>query len=326
MADKMSTFAGALNQFGQLYPTDDMNAIFLYSIYGGFEDYVYAGSWKPDMTVQCTPDTYGGYPTSQTTYDDATLSTFNILVEISNNKNPSSSEYGTDYNLLNPPFSYNNNNGYAAKHIRTSLMAIDAVEPYVHIFRYKSKMLYRELKPLTALENKWSKRSKKGSSKVSSRPKVRWSVGGAFSVDDTFLLYGLWGDFPSTFNSINQLTDDQLNQVLNDTSGAFSVTRNRTGDTMWTDPSSSEMPEFRKRLNLSRFSPGDRIAVYAVAKVDQNWSTQPGNIWPNVDAQSHMVNIRTNSDYYKSKPAIDREVQGRLYWISVPLTVKIKAD
>ena len=55
MADKMSTFAGALNQFGQLYPTDDMNAI-LYPVYGGFEDYVYAGSWKPDMTVQCTPD------------------------------------------------------------------------------------------------------------------------------------------------------------------------------------------------------------------------------------------------------------------------------
>lgn len=54
LAKKMSYFAGELyssSSSDQFYETGDMNEI-LYGVYGGFEDFVYAGSWKTDMMVR----------------------------------------------------------------------------------------------------------------------------------------------------------------------------------------------------------------------------------------------------------------------------------
>lgn len=329
MAEKMSYYAGELYpswKQDQFYEHGDMNSI-LYGVYGGFEDWVYAGSWKTDMTVQCNPTTYGGYDASKTVYDDATLNTFNILVEISRLKNPSSSLYGSETNLLNAPFEYDNfvNNGYAAKHIRTALMAIDAVEPYVEIVSFKKKEFISEFKPLKLLKYRWCKKTKKASQKRGKAGKVVWSVGGSFKVDETFLVYGLWSDFPSNFNCINQVSHDDIKAILDDTSGKFFKTQILSGNARWSDPMSGTNPTFQAwpkvPMELSR---GDKLAVFAVAKVDQEWVDQPSNAWPeNTDVQSHMVKIRTDPNYVRSK-GTDREVQGRLYWISVPVTIKVR--
>lgn len=323
MAEKMSLYAGELNpsfSSNQFYETGDMNTV-LYGVYGGFEDWVYAGSWKRDMTVRCDPELNGGYDGAKTTYDDATLSTFNILVEVSNAKNPRSNKFGTETSLLNAPFRYdsNVNNGYATKHIRTTLMAIDAVEPYVEIRQCKETRFIQEIKPLTALTPRWSRGEKHICANFREEdPKVWWTVGGSFSVDETFLLYGKWSDLPSQFNAINQPDHQDLMEIMN--SSKFYKTDIQSGDALWSDPTSGSIPDFNARVELSHFSGRDnRIAVFAVAKVDQNWLEQPSNIWPNVGVQSHMVKIRTDPDYLKSKEG--REVKGHLYWISVPLTI-----
>ena len=328
LAEKMSYFAGELKRpssSSQFYKTGDMNDI-LYGVRGGFEDWVYAGSWNNDLNVKCEPTTYGGYPTSKTTYDDVSLSTFNILVEISNSKNPPSSEYGSDASLLNAPFKYDGNviNGYATKHIRTALMAIDTVKPYVEINRYKKKRFDKELTPLKVLKNKWFRKKKKVVARTSNKPRVWWNVGGSFSVDETFLLYGRWSDFPWNFNKVNEVTHDELMSVLNDQSGKFSKSEIQSGHTRWSNPRTEAIPSFSARVKgLTNFSPDDSLAVFAVAKVDQNWLEQPNNVWPkNLGVQSHMVNIRTDPNYSKSK--VGREVKGQLYWISVPLTIRIK--
>lgn len=320
LAEKMSLFAGELSP-STYYTTGDMNDV-VYGVYGGFEDWVYAGSWKTDMTVQCSPNTYGGYDASKTSYDDATLNTFNILVETSNSKNPASSAYGSDTSLLDAPFLYDANvdNGYATKHVRTALMAIDAVEPYVEINRCKGKRYNQEYKPLRALTNRWSKRYKKIRSKFGSKPKVWWSVGGSFTVDETFIIYGKWSDLPSTFNGLNQPSHTDVISLMSNSN--FYTTKTKSGSTRWSDPTSATVPSFAARIKTSKFASGDLIAVFAIAKVDQNWSLQPNNIWPNVSVQSHMVKIRTDSNYNKNKN--DREVQGQLYWVSVPLSMKIK--
>lgn len=325
LAKRMSYYAGELyssNVSDQFYETGDINDV-LYGVYGGFEDWAYAGSWEKNLAVKCTPSTYGGYDISKTTYDDVSLSTFNVLMEISRSKNPGDALYGSENSLLNAPFKYDNNvdNGYATKTIRTALMSIDVVEPYVEITRAKSKRFYQELKPLRVLKNRWSDKKKKITTADSSKPKIYWSVGGSFSVDETFLLYGKWSDLPLTFDSINQPSHDDIIALMNN--DKFFKTGTQAGSTRWSDPMSGAIPTFTRRVKTSRFSSGDRLAVIAVAKVDQSWSQIPNNSWPtNTGTQSHMVNGRTDPNYNKGKTG--REVQGCLYWISVPLTIKIK--
>ena len=65
-----------------------------------------------------------------------------------------------------------------------------------------------------------------------------------------------------------------------------------------------------------------------MAKVDQNWKNTPtnGTVWPeNTKIQSHIVQQRTDANYVSSKDNIGRTVQGRLDWISAPLTISIKS-
>lgn len=304
----------------------------------------------------CHPTTYGGsYDVSKTTYDSATLATFNILIEISNNKHPPSSHYGSDVNMLNPPFDYdgNVNNGYATKHIRTALMAIDAVEPYVQIHRVNKRQFYNDYQPLRQLEqDRWCKKTngRKVRKRKHQKLTMGWKVGGSFLVDETFLLYGRWSDFPWAMNCIDQMDHDVFMPLLesatfvgspahsssNSTTSALLMKTpiQKNGSTRWSDPNINPNPSFSTRkVDLSIFDVGDLVAIFAVAKVDQNWKGVGGrgngkaNVWPDSLSgrqQSHMVNSRTNPNYYKEKLGSGREVQGRLYWISVPITVKIR--
>jgi hypothetical protein len=352
LADKMSIYAGELYSSGQsntspkgrFYETGDMNDI-LYGVKGGFEDYAYAGSWESQLQAeQCTPSTYGGYPAEKTQYDDATLKTFNILVEISNSKNPPSSELGTNVDLFNAPFVFDNNsdNGYAAKHIRTALMAIDMVEPYVEINKFQKKTFNSEIRPLKQLrtidadfKNKnWQKRRKLVKTKPKLSKKVEWNVGGSIIVDETYLIYGKYSNFPpNSFGSVNQLNQSDINAAIELATATSAgdqllyVTEIQSGGTRWTDPTLSEVPKFSTLLDLTPFKKGDEVAVYALAKVDQNWKNKPsGNVWPEgKDVQSHIVQQRTDETYSSSKDNIGRTVQGRLDWISAPFTVLIKS-
>ena len=321
----LSQFAGELAP-NELYQTGDMNSI-VYSVRGGFEDWAYAGSWKTDMVNQCNPTTYGGYDLNKTIYDDGTLRTFNILVETSDSKNPDDEDLGTDEGLLTGPFEFDSNadNGYVSKHIRTALMAIDIVEPYIEIVQYRNRKLPPELKPLSRLYKRWSKWKKKVRGKSFSQPRIGWTIGGSFNVQDTFLVYGRWDDFPLFFNSINQLKQSQIDAILQDNTGKFLRTDSQSGGKRWSNDSIGEEEKFQDKVVLSSFSRGDKVAIFAFAKVDQKWADQPENFWPSVDVQSHMANGRTNTDYFSKKHKKGRIVRGRHHWISVPLTINIRA-
>jgi hypothetical protein len=197
-------------------------------------------------------------------------------------------------------------------------MAIDIVEPYVEIIGCKKKEFIQEYKPLTVLKPRWSKKRKKISSKVRARPLVKWQIGGAITVDETFLLYGKWDDLPSAFNTLNQPSHSDVDTIMNNSN--FYTTEVQNGGSRWTDPTSPSIPTFEAKADMRKFSAGDKIVVFAIAKVDQDWVNLPSNSWPsNVSTQSHMVNIRTDPDYHKIKDG--RKVKGHLYWISIPLTI-----
>ena len=52
--------------------------------------------------VQCTPQTFGGYPPERTTYNESSLRMFNVLVEASDIKTPPRGTTGTTEELLKP--------------------------------------------------------------------------------------------------------------------------------------------------------------------------------------------------------------------------------
>eukprot|EP00979_Chaetoceros_neogracilis_P011839 scaffold3003_cov267-Chaetoceros_neogracile.AAC.4 len=319
----LSQYAGKLYP-NTLYKTGDTNSV-VYPVRGGFESWAYAGSWTDNLVNKCSPQTYNGYDISKTTYDDTTLRSFSILVETSNSKNPDINALGTDEKLLTN-LDYNANNGYISKHVRTALMAIDIVEPYIEIIQCKKKMFRSELKPLVPLRRRWSKREKIIRAKTNHRPRVTWTVGGSFRVDQTFLVYGLWKDFPKYFNGIQQLNEDQLEVVLDNSD--FSTTSAKRGGTRWSSLATEFGVEetFSAKLDLSRFSAPNKVAIFAFAKVDQSWDEKTVNVWPNIGIQSHLANGRTNPNYRAKKISAGRIVQGRHHWISIPLTIEIKPD
>jgi hypothetical protein len=352
LADKLSLYAGELYSSGQLntspkgrfYETGVIKDI-VYGVNGSFEDWAYAGSWEKQLeATQCTPSIYNdGYPAEKTQYDNATLCTFNILVEISNNKNPPSSELGTNLNLFHAPFVFDNNtnNGYVTKQIRTALLAIDIAEPYLEIIKFQRKKFNPESKPLKRLRKidadsnrkKWQIRRKLVKTKPRPNRRVEWSVGGSITVDETYLIYGKYSNFPDSFGSVNQLNQTDIDAAVeiatatSDGDQLLYVTKIQSGGTRWTDPTSSEVPKFSTRLDLRPFNKRDKVAVYAIAKVDQNWKNPPpsGTVWPvGEDIQSHIVKQRTDASYTSNKMGKGRIVQGRLDWISAPLTIIIR--
>ena len=293
-----------------------------------FEDWAYGASWRPELTTQCKPSSYGGYSASKTIYDDASLRALNVIVEVSNAKRPSSNQYGSDKDLFHAPFRYdgNSHNGFAAKHVRTAIMTVDLVQPYVEIFRFNQKELPIEFKPLRELSGRWCRVKKRVKRKKGKSANIYWKVGGAFEVNETFLVYGLWKDFGKKFNGINQLKKRDMKTVLKDSSGKFTLTSSQSGNTRWTHAELNLDPSFKAKIDLSRFSRGDEVAIYAIAMVDQSWKkVHKNNVWPgdaNV-SQSHTVNARTNPKWRKEKTDIQKVVQGRLHWISVPLTLRV---
>jgi Zinc carboxypeptidase len=68
-----SLIAAAYSQFGggwtstPEYEYGPMNEI-LYPVYGGMEDWAYAGSWDNSLAVKCQPTTYGGYVSDFVTF------------------------------------------------------------------------------------------------------------------------------------------------------------------------------------------------------------------------------------------------------------------
>jgi len=64
------------------------------------------------------------------------------------------------------------------------------------------------------------------------------------------------------------------------------------------------------------------VVILASARLDQQWSSQPNGISPNLPVQSHIANVRTNPGWYHESD--NNIVQGRADWFSLPVTVEIE--
>jgi len=263
------------------------------------------GSWDSDRVVQCDPKEYGGYPKERTTYTESTLRTLNMLVETSNKKTPVSSQLGTNEDVFNAE---TKGNGHISRNIRLSLLAVELVQPYVSILSVNDVELTDDIVPSSARDAVSCMRNNQILVPYNKKSAViTWTVGGGFTVDETFLVHAKMCNF-NGMDEILRPFDVETN---------FEKTETLSGATRWDESVSGS--DFDATIDTSNYSVGDKLIIYAVAKLDKSWGTQPDNVKPDVPPMSHVVNARTNVDWrHESEGKI---IQGQRDWYSLPITL-----
>ena len=335
IAEGYSNYAGPLPVQWEktgAYPYGPMNDL-VYPVRGGMEDWAYAGSWDPDRVTTCHPDTYGGYSTDKTTYNNATLRMFNMLVETSGMKIPTKETLGTNKDLFD---SEGEGTGHIARNIRLALTMIDVVEPYAFFTAVDDKYLQDDIVPLTdrtgtnCIKTKVIKVPQNGVDNDGTL--LQWTVGGGFDVTETGLIYSKWEDMPDSFDGSTQPTMKMIETFSN----MRRVTLEDGGRTRWNtdgafppfedeDMSDFLGPSFSAKIDLTEFAVGDEIAVMAYTMVDQHWIKSPNSdIGPDLPPQSHVVNARTNPDWHFESAG--KVIQGREWFFSTPVTLIVKEN
>lgn len=322
------------------YQYGTMNDL-VYYVRGGMEDWAYAGSWDPDRVIKCDPKTYGGYDTQKSVYNNATLRTFNMLVECSNHKTPQVNELGTSQDVMNKDTVAN---GHISRNIRLALLNADMVEPYVSVVGVNGLEISDDVVPLNVQQASGTDCQKtktvmvpKNSTVVS----VQWTVGGALNIDNTELYFATWDQIPSTSFGCSVLQPIKNNYSLpielfqKMTPGNH--TKSGTGFFHSNGPSPQSQvgdvramgPIFQGSIDLSKLGidassskKEQKIIVIAATTVDSDWANKPTSKYaPILPPMSHIVNIRTNPDWLFEDS--NKIVKGRKVWYSMPLTIVI---
>ena len=218
LIQEMSTYGDRFENSNKRYDYGRLNDN-VYPVNGGMEDWAYGAGWETAAVGKgCTPTSFGGYPSSQTKYDGASLRVINILVETSNNKSPSDDSFGAREGVLNPLLA--GGRGHVPRNIRLALLLADVAEPYViwfagsyfvqetvHMMMNDGRLLpgsdtngllpgigtgvEQPDQPVGSSSPVWLYPSS-ASSSFASRDLLQWSVGGAMNVDDTELVVLKW--------------------------------------------------------------------------------------------------------------------------------------
>ncbi|KAI9921433.1 hypothetical protein PsorP6_000840 [Peronosclerospora sorghi] len=289
LARIMSRFGGKFQEHTRYYPDDTMNDA-VYAVNGGMEDWGYAASWENDVSSRkpirpCTPQTYGGYPAHKTMYNNATHRAFNVLIETSKNKHPNATALGDSAALsddaLRGYLPATETIGHVPRNVRLSLLYIDLVQPY---------LVWKTHPHRTVVEKAAT---------------FEWEVAGAIIVDRT-----------------------QLRVWSNDSLDARMLTRAQQGVTRWYHEDlhlDMEAPPNKGLFSASvTFPAAGTYHVQAIATVDQDWAKQGTGDYvpvPNVKPQTHIVNARTNDNWYYSNNG--HVVQGQTVWASPVIKIVV---
>jgi hypothetical protein len=369
IAASMSAFAGRMTSeikaagdgaSPEGYYAHGRSSDLLYAVYGGMEDWGYAANWDATGRTTCNPTTFGGYAAAKTTYTTAMFRAFNILVETSGQKKPSATLFGKDANVLKPESA---DDGHVPRNVRMALQLMDLVQPYVQLVAPTVAATPQQCSagkafpPANADPNSLPGFSAKAGETVA----MSWEVGGAMTVDETFLM---WAPVTADLANLDDtkpgfgLSSAGLLQAFGkfDTTTGLTATEGRstslTGFTRWSGGSTFGT---QVAINEDAFLAGgdirhatavsDRQAnpyipafsacatmpttpgtyyVMARAKVDQKWGNKPTQSDPNIDPQSHIVNARTKNDWPMSNNG--RKIRAQVNWYSVPVKVVVSAD
>lgn len=279
IARKMSHFAGA-SEGTAPYRVGALNDPTVAGpMPGGFVDYAYASSWRRDLIAPC-----GGAETAITNVSHRAAA---FVFETSRAATPPERTLGSERGLYRL-----RSRGVVPRVLRALLLSVDLAQPYAFF---------------TA-----ARRPRVGRGGVL---RAQWSVGGAVSVDRTYLRVTIGssvdGTTPKTVTSSNQTGSSMWGQDFDDPSGSTSlfarIQRRRRVDRFVYDDA---VPLYSYLTPYQR-EHGTRLFVQAVAYVDSAWGDVPSNAsgahmapdgLGNVTgfdgrAQSHLARSRTDRDY-----------------------------
>jgi hypothetical protein len=272
----------------------------------------------------CKPPTFNGYDAAKTIYNNSTLRVFNMLVETSNAKEPADASLGTSQDVFNADTA---GNGHVSRNIRLSLLAVDAVQPYVAMVGVNELTLSDDIVPLRPEEGRSCQASKTVMVPGNQPVTIRWTVGGAFDIDSTDVWYAKWDSVPEeVLNCVHPPNKEDLTKyftsapLVGPSSGRGLF--HHDGPAPSLDGARALGPVFVATMDVSSFHTHDKLVVVSTARVDQKWTTQPADFEPKLPPQSHIVNARTNPAW-RHELDDGKVVQGRLDWVSSPLTIVV---
>eukprot|EP00605_Chrysophyceae_sp_TOSAG23-4_P001873 GSChrysophyteH1.ASY1.ANO1.2067.1 assembled CDS len=296
--------------FENSYVAGPINTV-IYPVDGGMEDWMYAAGWdneRPNLSRKCTANSDTDIPNNHALV---------FLIETSDMKQPHNADLGGSTGILNHKLSSSPNggaggNGHVPRNVRTSLVAIDTVQPYVCITQVTS-----------------------AAGDDTSTLSIEWSVGGGSNVDNTWLQWHPVG-----------ATEEEMYPRAGDDTYLFSklttpqtlppqAKRRSLADPLL-DPYhakfSDEVNMPSSHLHGTSKSSDDHQELFwlvAWAEVDSSWGATSQGDPQNVGPQSHLVNARTDDKYFQSntQSTLDsvepRVIQGRKYWPSEPILVSV---
>jgi hypothetical protein len=274
--------------------------------------------------IQCNPPTFDTYPPEKTTYNNATLRAFNMLVETSHMKIPPKNMLGNSKDVLSKDTS---GNGHVSRNIRLALLSADLVEPYVSIVAVNDLALSDDIVPLVE-RNCGTAAKRVMVPKNVDQITIEWTVGGALEIDETVL----W-----VSKTVPDGTIDCLGQPPRETIEASFQRVEPNGATSGsgyfamkgpsphprissTDSEPSLGPVFSATVDISSMKAGEKVTVITSARVDHSWTKRPAsNVGPDMAPQAHVVNARTNPDWHFESSG--KFVKGRLDWFSIPIQI-----
>jgi hypothetical protein len=274
------------------------------------EDWAYAGSWNMHHDLQCA-----GYPKAKVNYKKGMLRDFNILVEISNDKSPAASTLGSSAQVLSRASS---GNGYVSRVLRIAIMSAELVEPYVKLASVNGKSLKQDIVPAERRNGLQCQHTRQVTIQSPKSISLAWQVGGAMTVDLTRIWFAKRTD--ATVSKLDCISQPDINYVKRRFAQG-TVTSATKGLGLFSSQSAAGTL-FRGTIDLSGFQSGDSILVLVSAQVDQGWRSVPANASPNGPPRSHIVNARTNPNWYYTSNG--KVIEGRLDWFSIPYTINIQ--
>lgn len=323
----------------------------LYAVNGGMEDWAYAASWAPQQNV-CKPQTNPDYPEAKTIYDDAMMRTLNILIESDDDSTPSEDTLGSTFELLKAS---GVGQGHLPRHIRLTLMTIEAVQPYIKYVGFTlepsdSKCAVidsrsdftTEMVEFDDINGGYITRSVD----INENMALSYEIGGSFKVASTYLSVF---KKPASF-TVGEITPQIMKELEPfkqfDTpvlggytrwggGGLYGSSESTKDQNIFADYTELKLATFEEIDDREKFpfipawkscftapeEAGEYIII-AQAVVDAEWGETPLNSTPkNIEPQSHVVQARTNTEWRKSNNNF--MVQGQVNWFSSPFLLVV---
>jgi len=229
----------------------------VYAVNGGLEDWAYAASWAKQVEGNTLVEECYGESENKVVMNEDNVRFPLILVETDYNKYPNEVTWGNREGVNG-----RSGNGHIPRNIRMSLALMDMAEPYIR----DVEAIYHNT---THME-------------------LKWKVGGALSVDETYVE---WNYSPGVQITSRSYIWFKGLEIIEEYSSFLFRTSSQNGPGYWTNPKHY----FSVKLPIESLS-SVNYTIRIAAITDQQWASQR-NPSPQTRPLTHFARMRIERNY-----------------------------